>query len=200
MSFIDTTYFQSNEINIPDYNEADLSQAIDQYEKEILIDALGYELYSLLQSDLDSGVPQSQRFKDIVDGVEFNLTYCGKERLTKWNGIKNDEKLSFVSFFIYYKYVGRTTEHLSSIGNAMYQSENSERVSPTRKLTNAFDRMLDLYGRVPVNYIRLNGNLWDIPTTIFNPLPTLYNFLASNTDVYPEWSFKPKGTINIFGI
>ena len=63
--FIDSTYFVG-EINIPNLvgtnsNATALAQAIAQYEEEILIDLLGYKLYSLLIADLDENkAPQTQ--------------------------------------------------------------------------------------------------------------------------------------------
>ena len=68
MSFIDSTYF-TGEIAVPGASsETGLTQAITQYEKEILIKLLGYKLYSLLIADLSNGAPVTQKYIDLVNG------------------------------------------------------------------------------------------------------------------------------------
>lgn len=211
MSFIDTTYFGAGDITIPTADNGDLTQAIEQYEKEILIDALGYELYSLLIDDLDEGgEPQTQRFIDLVDGAEFNLDYCGKTFLTKWEGLRNSYKQSFIAYYTYFNYVSRTNEHLSSIGNAMFETETGERSSPVLKMVSAWSKMMALYGLINPNDLKSYGlfncfdfngcEVFETPSIILTPEPSLYNFLATNVDTYPEWMFKPKKSINQFGI
>lgn len=207
---INIDYF-IGEILIPNPDNGDLAKAITQYEKEILIDVLGYELYSLFVADgYDS--PSSQRFLDILNGKEFEIDYCGKTIKQKWNGLKDEATYqSLIAYFTYYKYVKRTNDHLGGIGNTMFQPENGKRTSPIDKMSNAWKRMLELYGHIPSNCLRQgiytwnfwylgNCEVWETPTMIYNPDPSLYNFLASNIDTYPEWVFKPKGTVNVFGI
>jgi hypothetical protein len=104
MSFIDSTYFVG-EINIPNAaTETSLTQAITQYEKEILIKLLGYKLYSLLIADLLNGVPQTQKYLDLVNGKEFTHYYNGGTYTIKWEGLKNTSLQSLISYYVFYNY------------------------------------------------------------------------------------------------
>ena len=84
-----TSYF-TGEIAIPNVRENAnaLNQAIEQYEKEILIQLLGYKLYSLMVADLVNGEPQSQIFIDLVNDAEFTHVIHGESMLMKWSRAK----------------------------------------------------------------------------------------------------------------
>lgn len=211
-NIISIDYF-IGEIELPNKsdNSTSINQAIVQYEKEILIDLLGYELYALLVADGYES-PNTERFQKIVNGGEFDLEYCGKTIKSKWNGLKDETTYqSLLAYYTYYEYVRRSNDHLSGVGNMMLQSETGKRENPSNKLVNSWNRMLDMYGRVPnscrnigfydwnIYYIG-NCEVWETPTAIYNALPSLYNFLATNVETYPEWMFTPQGSINIFGI
>jgi len=201
---IDSSYFVG-EINIPNLigpnsNSVNLSQAINQYEEEILIDLLGYKLYSLLIADLDvTFVPQSQIFKDLVDGAEFNHSLNGVDVLLKWKGLRNSSLQSLLAYYVFYKYVERDVTHLSGAGVILAKGEKGSRASSMNKMINAWERMRKLYGIVPPQYrgYYLNGIR---PETVFNADPSAYNFLYANKADYPDWIFKPQWNINAFGI
>lgn len=180
--FIDNTYFVG-EIAIPNQtgtisNATAITQAIGQYEKEILISLLGYKLYSLLIADLSEGLPQTQIYKDLVDGAEFEFNGI----LLKWNGLKNSDKQSLIAYYTYYKMIERETVHNSGIGVILAKGEKGNRVSPVNKMINAWDRMRQLYGKP------------------YDSEPSAYNFLLANKESYPDWRFTPIDGINIFGI
>lgn len=200
--FIDRTYFVG-EINIPnsDKNEIVINQAIGQYEKEILIELLGYKLYSLLKSDLSDSEPQTQRFIDLVNGKEYEATIGGKTTLLEWPGLKNDEtKQSLIAYYVFYKMVEREVTHLSGTGIIITPSGQGSRASSENKMINAWERMRDLYGKIPPEYKSYFVNRNCIPLHAFNTDNSVYNFLLCNKEVYPEWIFTPKWNINRFGI
>lgn len=203
MSFIDSTYFVG-EINVPNAaTETSLAQAIPQYEKEILIKLLGYKLYSLLTADLLNGVPQTQKYIDLVQGKEFTHYYNGGTYTLKWEGLQNTLKTSLISYYIFYKYVERDVTRLYGTGVSMATvKEGWERVSPASKLINAWSRMRELYGKIPPEYkyyysYSILGS--EAPDT-FDIEPSAYNFLFANITDYPDWIFTPQWNINQFGI
>ena len=205
--FIDSTYF-IGEINIPNLtgpasNAVNLTQAIAQYEEEILIDLLGYKLYSLLIADLDAQKePQSQIFKDLVNGAEFTHSYLGVDTLLKWKGLKNTSKQSIIAYYTFFKYVERDVTHLSGAGVILAKGEKGIRSSSVNKMANAWERMRKLYGIVPAHYKRYCSDvvIGASSLMVFNADPSAYNFLYVNKANYPDWIFKPQWNINAFGI
>jgi len=203
MSFIDSTYLHG-EIAYPNLtdNASMLTSAITQYEKEILISALGYKLYSLLISDCDNFVPATQKYKDLVNGSEFEHESITGETITlKWEGLKNTQKQSLIAYYVFYKIIGREATHLSNVGAIVLKSESGERVAPEDKMISAWNRLFDLYGdadltgsqnrfvaQKPENFIILNDN------------PSLFNFMYANKSDYSNWVFTKLGNINKLGI
>ena len=204
MAFIDSTYF-IGEIQIPNViaNVTEIAQAIDQYEKELLIDLLGYKLYSLLQADLSNGVPVTQKYVDLVNGAEFSHSFRGENITLKWEGLKNTALQSPIAYYVFCKYGERDTTRLYGTGVSMATTEKGwERVSPENKLINAWERMRVLYGKLPPEYKGcysepIKGE--SAPHSL-NTDPSAYNFLLANVDDYPDWYFTPKWNINRFGI
>lgn len=202
MPFIDSTYFVG-EINIPDAAlDSSLTQAISQYEREILISLLGYKLYAFLIADCTNNVPATQKYLDLVNGVEFTQNYNGVDILLKWNGLKNTDLQSLIAYYVFYKYVERDTTRLKGSGVSMQTSNQQEqwvRVSPVDKMLNARDRMRQLYGIIPVGRKKHYSDTIT-PSYAFNADPSAYNFLLAKTVDYPDWIFTPIWNINQFGI
>lgn len=207
-SFIANTYFVG-EIAVPNAaNETALTQAIAQYEKEILISLLGYKLYSLLIADCTGvgGVPVTQKYLDLVNGKEFTHTYYGDTYTLKWDGLTNaTTKISLIAYYVWYNYVKRDITRLYSTGISMATPAAGggwERANPTYKLADVYERMRVLYGKIPPEYkpvyVRpvIGSNL---PCT-FNIDPSACNFLYANLTDYPDWVFTPLWNMNAFGI
>jgi hypothetical protein len=206
MSFIDSTYFVG-EINIPNaatdtLTVAGLTQAIGQYEKEILISLLGYKLYSLLIADCTNNIPASQIYLDLVNGVEFDHVYRGDTITLKWEGLKNTQLQSLIAYYVFYKYVERDITRLYPAGVGVSSEGNGwTKVSAVNKLINAWERMRELYGKIPFQYKEYYGHNSDIVlNNTFNCDPSAYNFLYANKNNYPDWIFTPQWNINAFGI
>jgi hypothetical protein len=202
MAFIDSSYFVG-EINILNaWNEATLSQAIDQYEKEILIQLLGYKLYALLIADCTGGIPATQKYLDLVNGKEFILDHYGEEITLKWEGLKNSTKQSLIAYYVFYKSLERDVTRLYGTGVSISSSGNGwERVSPVNKLCNAWERMRELYGKIQPEFKKYYPHqLKGTSLHVFNADPSAYNFLLTNVTDYPDWIFTPQWNINTFGI
>ncbi|HAT75499.1 MAG TPA: hypothetical protein DCS19_01315 [Flavobacterium sp.] len=207
MNLTDGSYF-INDITIPNITgnggayTVDIINAITKYENEVRIDLLGYELNKLLEADLNnSGVPQTQRFIDLINGAEF--TYPDTGQLLKWIGFKNTQKESLISYYVYYNYVYYKNDHLSGVGTVKVDAEHSKRVSPFDKLENAWKRFQKLYAGFSFdeceNFTEDGMKVDDLPGT-FNGLASAYNFLYANKEDYPEWVFTVKYDKNIFSL
>jgi len=179
MSFIDKTYF-IHEINIPEDDYKDLSTIITRYEKEVLQQLLGYELWKALDDDLVSGVPQTQRFIDLVDGKEYTV---GSSTI-KWNGLQNTDKISLIAYYTFYWYLRNHTTNTSTLGEVGSNMENAIVVSPAQRLSGAWHRLRELYGFAAQNSL----------------IPSAYNFLQEYESTYSEWEFTEIGTVNSFDL
>jgi len=203
MQFIDNSYF-IGEINIKNaWSDSQIIQAIDQYEKEILISLLGYKLYSLLIADCSTGEPVTQKYIDLVNGVEFIHIYHGEEITLKWEGLRNTSKTSLIAYYVFYKQLERDVTRLYGSGVSFApKGEGWERVSPVNKLCATWERMRELYGKLPPEY----RNAFNRPIKgsslpgVFNCEPSAFNFLFANKEDYPDWIFTPQWNINAFGI
>ena len=182
MSLIDNTYF-IREINLPgasiegDYE--DLATYITQYEKEVLTDLLGYELYKDLIAN--SG---DQRWVRLINGHEYEEDWDGDTTTVKWNGLTNTDLISLISYYTYFNYMKFHASNTGRTGESINLTENSERTSPTPKMVNAWNEFVDLYGKQS-----------DI---VINP--TAYNFLNKFEDDYEGWIFTDHFKTNTFGL
>ena len=194
-NLVDYLYF-FGEILIPELNveskRSALNIDIGVYQKEILIDVLGYELYTLFIAGLAA---ETVIYKDIRDGKVFTFELNGKTITRKWNGLINTEKISLISDFTYYKITERKVSHSTAIGEVIPDAENAVRSNSTDKMVNAWYRMREMYGITPRGFVKIT----DSDYVHYNDLPSLYNFLLANTDVYPTWEFEPKNSVSGFG-
>ena len=200
---IDYSYF-TGDINVsnPD-NQNLLLQAIEQYEKEILIKLLGYELYALLQADLTDGVPETQIYIDLVDGADFTHEFRDEEISLHWEGLKNGAKISLIAYYVFFRFVERNiTPYYGSGISFAPKGKDWERAEPVNKLCYVWEKMRELYGKIPVEY--KDSFIYPIKGSdmgyVFNTAPSAYNFLYANKDDYPAWIFTPLWNINVFGI
>lgn len=226
MSFINSSYFE-NEINIPidSFSQDIIVNNILRYENEILKYLLGYQLWDELINDLDpEGDPQTQKFVSLVDGSDFSFDFNGNTINTRWEGFRNIDKISLISYYVYYKYRKDNDYHYSGNSQTEPINENSKVIPYAYKLSNIWNLMIRLYGETPnqhsENYLNpVNPYFSDYyysNNTIknsydnfflninnyihFNILPSAYNFLLANKEDYPNWIFAPLQEQNMFGI
>ena len=186
MSLIDSTYFIGG-INLPGGSLtgdlSDIDAYITMYEKEALIDLLGYTLYKDFIAN-----PTDTRWTRFSAGYEYTVEYGGDTHSIKWNGLVNDEKVSLLAYYIYYKYVEFHVTHTSGFGELLQNSENASKISITQKRVNAWNRFIELRGIPSDSEIN----------------PTCYNFLNEYEDDttygYDSWLFNVFRRTNTFGI
>lgn len=179
-NFTDKDYYIL-EANIPDSILNDLDAYITRYEKEILIDLFGYALWKLINA-YDSNNPGNspQRIRDIVEGKEYTVD----GDLIKWNGLINDDKISLLSYYVYYWWVRNNGTTLHMTGVALLKSENSEPESASQKISAAWGRLRELYGYPSQDFYQ----------------PSAYNFMIEFESDYSEWVFERIGHVNSFDL
>lgn len=180
MPIIDTSYFKGRiyladiaNSNSPVVGSTVTTDFIPLYETEYLKKALGYELYKNFIAGL-AEVTIPQKWLDLRDGVEYTVS----DRLYKWNGFKNSEKVSPIAYYVYSEYLATQSVNVTGIGTVVNQKQNATSVSPAQNIFSAYAQM----------------NLLN---------ETLYHYLDNHTDTYPEYDrylTTNFGSRNPFGI
>lgn len=192
-NLIDTTYFVG-EISLPasalSGTLADISPYIVKYEREALTELIGYTLYKELLVAIAAGTPDYSevKWKRLITGHEYTISYMGDSHLVKWNGLINTDKVSLIAYYIFYQYMRFHVTHTSSSGEIFSMVENGVKISPSQRMTNAWNRYVELRGNPSEDQIR----------------PTAYNFLDNfeddETNGYEPWLFRVVKRTNSFGI
>lgn len=212
MNLTDISYY-INDINVPAENMQGWDEdygVISRYEPEAMECLLGYELNKIVQkawddSNLATPIALPTIYNNLINGAEFSFNYGGRTINTKWDGLRNDKKVSLLSYYIYYNERNQNEQFNSGAGQAQSLLESAEKVDIKSKLVNVWGKFIDIYGDVP-NYVSEYRNLGSFTDLsgydYFNILPSAYNFLLANRADYPKWVFKPFGRdiINIMGI
>ena len=222
MSLIDYTYF-IGEINVPNVSQqtdvlSKLNHFIGKYEKDILIKLLGYTLYKAFTSGLEDVSP-AQKWLDIRDGKEYQITKDGKEYTVKWNGLINSDKQSLIANYVYYHIILDELTFNTGLGIASPNQENADKSLAFNKMSSAFNGFVDLYGNKASNQYGsdafISGYKYENrPFRYDNPddydfntdlQPTAYNFIKHQNDLYGDdyydkWIFTPIKPINSIGI
>lgn len=177
-NLIDTTYFV-NDISLPTSGTySDVTAFITRFEKEILKQVLGYELWEYVR-DYDANV-SAQRIKDIVEGKEYTVSYNNRDQIIKWNGLKNDDKISLIAYYVYYQYMRAKATTTQVVGEVKPEQENSRQAQMNMKIMNTWTRLRELAGYSGQSDLQ----------------PSLYNFLLKYESTYPEWVFTDLGSVN----
>jgi hypothetical protein len=172
MNLIDSSYFILD-WNIPTGTYNALSESITRWERDILLQLLGNDLYKLVAAYTTAS---PQRIKDIVEGKE----YTQGNYTVKWNGLKNAEKVSLIAYYIYIQVLATKSISFQNVGAVV----DGGTVSASGLIQ---DRSLKLH--------KLTGYFGQDVME-----PSLYNFLTANQADYPEWYFNEYKLSNSFGI
>lgn len=179
MSLIDNTYF-IRDISLPIKTGGldDTSAALTRYEPEILEHLLGYSLAKLVLAYVNPG--SEQRIIDIVEGKEY--TYGSYT--VNWNGLKNTEKVSILSYYTYIEYLKDHSINFQGASAVAANVENGVNVGPSaliQRASLALRQLAGYYGQ-------------DVYA------PSLYNFLKAYESTYPELIWKEYKPVNALGI
>lgn len=172
MSLIDKTYFVKD-INIPDSAYNDLDAYIERYEKEILIQLLGYELWKLVDSNNGQ-----QPVASLINGKEYQVNGI----TVKWGGLVNKEKISLIAYYVFYQWARNNATFTAMTGERQSNDENAQSASLAQRLSHAWMK------------------LEEMAQSTDYPYNSLYMFLSQNQSDYPTWIFTPIGNVNAFDL
>lgn len=177
-------------------NKTALEQMITLVEKDILVNALGLDIYNELQTALNDLPNADQKWRDLVEGVEYD----GKI----WEGLESD--YSLLAFAIYYMFVNQNTQFLTAVGVGQPNAQNSTIVTPFYKLTNAWNKFISKYqdGALESPNITYTKGVYfeDWLDSSGNVYVSLYQFLLDKREDY-GWelaNFTYYENVNSFGL
>jgi hypothetical protein len=176
MSLTDATYFATPDCMLPQGTYNTIVDHISRYERDILIQLLGYDLAKLVIAYDVSTSPQ--RIKDIVVGKEYTEGIY----TVKWNGLQNTEKVSILSYYAYIQYIKNKAVTFQGVGAVAATSEGTVSVSPTVLMSEAGYKLRALAGYAGQDVYAAS----------------LYNFLNKYSTDYPEWIFNEFHPVNLF--
>lgn len=215
-TIIDNTYFTKGWLFIPankDLNaepvgspsaQTEIDFFIEEYERELLLNALGVTLYNELESELPT--PTTQKWIDLVDGKDYTIN--GKTK--RWNGLRGANMQSLIAFYVYCQYLRNDNSTYLITGIGQLEAGNAERFDPSPKFVKSWNRFLEQYQGKLYNY--------DYPTVIYNRSGmvgldyygsdsvevNLYQYLTDANELddtaFPDFEFRFYETYNSFGI
>lgn len=178
---VEPSDFTARPYRIPNREESqDFIDFLENYEARVLKDILGYSLYHAFKTALAGGSPADKwvKLRDGAEYTQFNTLY-------KYEGMK-----ALLVPYLYSMWLKETVEKHTAEGvlinsNSVIQgtgTTNTESVSPSRKISSAYNHFSDQVGDW-----KNQGN-------------TLYGFLTANIADYESWHFTEPGTMNIWNI
>lgn len=161
----DITYFERGSTYVPNNknigvepvgsptNQTELDYYITEYERDLLLNALGVTLYDELQADLPGlAIP---KWEKLVNGE----TYTDSNGNVKiWNGLVGINKQSAISFYIFVEYLRNYDDTFSTVGTIKNTAKNATNISATPKYIKAYTQFIETY----------QGSLNQSPTVIYN--------------------------------
>lgn len=175
MTLIDSSYF-TIDTNAPDNKYVQVQSYIDRYEPEILKKLLGLELFRLVMDETTI----EQRIIDLRDGVDYDVDGV----LHHWNGLKNEDEISLIAYYVYYWYLRLSITDTTTQGEVQVNPENANIANMSLKIQGVWISLEDLYGSEcrPDNY------------------ESAFGYLNYFKELYPEWHFEEIGSINAFDL
>ncbi len=210
---IDTTYFEKGVLFIPnnkDLNaqpidtpsvQSELDLLIKVCERDLLLNALGVDLFTELNIAIIDLPTADQKWRDLIDGKTYEID--GKKFI--WNGLKGFQKQSVIAYFVYCENLRQKEQLLTTTGIVQNKSANAENVSFTPKFVNVWSLFLfnyqsqengnsprvlqNAFGSIGLDYSRQN-----------NSQVSLYQFLKDNETDFVGFEFNFYESYNSFGI
>lgn len=219
MAIIDSSYFEKGDLYIPNNkdisveptdspsSQSELDFFIEEYERELLLNALGVVLYGELETALLDLPNADQKWKDLVDGTTY-IDPNGNNKI--WEGLKGyNGKRSLIAYYVFTEYLRNDNETYSTVGTVKNDAKNATNVGATPKFIKAYNKFLEAY----------QGDLgYQQPTMVMNafgtvgfdwygtekPQVSLYRFLSDSNELdetaFPDFEFKFYEHQNSFGI
>jgi len=216
-TIVDATYFEKGALYIPNNkdvnvaptgsptNQTGLDFYITEYEREVLLNALGIVLYEELQIALLDLPNAPQKWIDLVEGK----TYVNSSSVTKrWDGLQGFNKQSVIAFFIYTEYLRNYNETFATTGVVRNDSKNATNYDATPKYIKAHMSFIEKYQSSntgsPTSYVNMLGTSGLDWYGSENAQVSLYQFLLDSNELdktaFPDFTFKFYANQNSLGI
>tara|TARA_R110000851_G_scaffold138083_1_gene274241 strand:+ start:139 stop:792 length:654 start_codon:yes stop_codon:yes gene_type:complete len=213
---INVSYFQNGDLYIPntlDLNAqisvptttTDLEFYILEYERELILNALGIVLYTEYESALKNLEAADEKWKDLINGV----TYVNESGTSKrWEGLLGVNKQSVVACYVFTQYLRNYNETFMTTGIVKNNSKNATNESATPKFIKAYRKFINQYQGdfeyAPQFYINEFGTHGLDYYSSENATVSLYQFLTDSNELdktkFPNFTFKFYEQTNSFGI
>jgi hypothetical protein len=197
-NIIDTSFFVGD-IEIANVNQeeiaADLNQSIKTYEREVLIQLLGYTLYK----ELAAATPVTgDKWDKLINGEDFSYTLNGRTVETNWPGLKGYEKKSPIAYYVYFMHRRKRSSYNAGVGQEVEpKTDNSIKGNLYAKLVFIWNEFIAMYGGECVDKDSLVAHY----SYDENYVNCAYNYLLAKKADFTTWKFlNLGGKINIFGI
>lgn len=182
-------------------NNERLEQFINKYEPEILVKALGRQLYNEFKANLneDGTVKDEsdQKWKNLLSGAEYEKdgsTYY-------WKGLRTDAEC-LMAYHVYYNYVIADITQQTTLGTIKTEAKNASSASVIPTTTNAwrilYDWYMGEYSIEPVRYVKRGVCVEDWYLANSSQEVSLHRFLLDNE--YDNWHFTPIENKNSWGL
>lgn len=189
-------------------NDQKLIKAIDRYEAEILVMALGRKLTKEFLSNIN---PETKVLVDGADSKWDSLLngqdYSKNGKDYYWRGLidtTGNLKESMMAYYIYYNYVREGLTATTTMGVKKGQSQNTTGADATPKLVNAWRSLHKWYSGENYGYHNIYEYKGHIVEDYFggdnSSDVSLRQFMSDNADNYTGWSFTALENKNEFGI
>jgi hypothetical protein len=166
-NIIDSTYFERGSTYVPNNkdisvqpvgsptNQTELDFYITEYERDLLLNALGVTLYAELQLALVDLPASDQKWQDLVDGKTYN-DVNGNAKI--WDGLSGVNKQSTISFYVFTEYLRNYEVTYTTVGTVKNTAKNATNFDATPKYIKAYTQFISSY----------QGSLNQSPTVLIN--------------------------------
>lgn len=213
---IDATYFEKGLLYIPNSKDisasptatpstqSELEVFIDNYERDLLLNAFGVDLFNQLKVAMSDYDNAAQKWVDLVEGKDYTIN--GKKH--RWEGLKGYNKQSVIAFYVYCQYLRNDESTYTTTGIVQNTGKNADNYSPTGKYIKAHNCFLKQYQNSDYGQpnIIINGS-GSMGLDYFNNSDvqrSFYQYLvdANELDVtaFPDFEFKVYDTETSLGI
>lgn len=211
----DPTYHQKGRYFIPNSNnlsarpsgvensKSSVQYFIDVYERRLLVNFLGIELYNELVTVYpnieDVG---NEKWFDLVYGTD----YINDDTKLRFDGLLGSNKDSLISAFVFCKYLENDNSYYSTSGVIKNTSSDYSNFDPTQKYISAYLDFLHKYQNENKEdfepFVSSCGSFvdyynFDIDTETFVSLET---YMKHNKELFEGYKFKRYDYLNSFGV
>lgn len=210
---IDSSYFKHGELFIPNVVnlnaqpkteatqkvKSDLDLFIDKYERELLLNALGVDLYEELVTICSDNLLEevgNEKWLALVEGE----TYQVNDETYIFDGLRGFQNESLVAYYVFCRWMENDDSVYSTVGTVRDTAKNAISVAASPKYIKAWNNFINKYQ---------GKHRGTMPRVIFNPSGdigldyfgqedvnrTLYQYLSDKNDSsdpepFPDFRFK----------